>query len=98
MIATIVISCITFLAVTLSILFFPKIRIGKFHISTYWVIALVGAITLLACQLVTGRQVENDIGTSQCQLVAWGQRCPYVFTDFDAEPHAVAGAEDEGLV
>ena len=61
MIATIIISCITFIAVTLSILFFPKIRIGKFHISTYWVIALVGAITLLACQLAPINEVFTQL-------------------------------------
>ncbi|MDE7168152.1 MAG: hypothetical protein K2O28_04810 [Clostridia bacterium] len=33
----------------LSILFFPKIKLGKISIDTYWIITLVGAIILLAC-------------------------------------------------
>ena len=48
MIPTIVISCLTFLLVTLSILFFPKIRIGKVSLSTYWIIAFIGAVLLLS--------------------------------------------------
>ena len=51
MIPTIIISCITFALVTLSILFFPRIRIGKIHVSTYWVIAVIGAVILLVTQL-----------------------------------------------
>lgn len=48
MILAIVIFCITVLAMILSILFFPKIKIGKkFSISSYWVITLVGLIILL---------------------------------------------------
>lgn len=45
----IVICSITCVAMILSILLFPKIRIGKIGISTYWVITLVGAGLLLAC-------------------------------------------------
>ena len=48
MIPTIVISSITFILVTLSILFFPRVHIGRVGISTYWVIALIGATLLLA--------------------------------------------------
>ncbi|MDE5601674.1 MAG: hypothetical protein K2J16_04170 [Clostridia bacterium] len=33
----------------MSILFFPKLRIGKISIDTYWIITLVGAAILLAC-------------------------------------------------
>ena len=61
MIATIIISCLTFIAITLSILFFPKIRIGKISISTFWVIALVGAIVLLVAQLVPIKEVWNQL-------------------------------------
>ena len=49
MIATIVISSITFVSVILSILLFPHITIGRFRLDTYWLIALTGAIILLAC-------------------------------------------------
>ena len=47
MIPTIIISIITFVSITLSILFFPNIKIGKIKLSTYWIIALIGAVLLL---------------------------------------------------
>ena len=52
MIATIVISVTTFLLIALSLLLFPKIKIGKISLSTYSIIALVGALLLLVFQLV----------------------------------------------
>ena len=61
MIATIVISCLTFISVTLSILFFPKIKIGKISLSTYWLIALTGAIVLLAANLAPIKEVFDQL-------------------------------------
>ena len=49
MVLSIVICVITCIAMILSILFFPKIRIGKISIDTYWIITLIGAAILLAC-------------------------------------------------
>lgn len=48
MVATIVISLITFLLIALSILFFPQVKIGKARLGTYWIIALIGAVILLS--------------------------------------------------
>ena len=48
MIASIIICAVTCVAMILSVLFFPKIKLGKISISTYWVITLVGAIVLMA--------------------------------------------------
>ena len=64
MIPTIIISSITFISVTLSILFFPKIKIGKFSISTYWLIALTGAIILLATGLAPIKEVWSELTTN----------------------------------
>ena len=61
MIATIVISVITFLLITLSILFFPRIKIGKINISTYWLIALIGAVILLITSLSPIGEVWNEL-------------------------------------
>ena len=61
MIPTIIISVITFLGVTASILFFPTIKIGKVHIGTYWLIALAGAIILLATSLAPIKEVFNEL-------------------------------------
>ena len=51
MIVTAILSGLTFLALTLSILFFPTIQVGKRKIGAYWVIALVGALLLLCLRL-----------------------------------------------
>lgn len=59
MIPTIIISGITFAVVIVSVLFFPHIRIGKFKLDTYWIIALVGAVILLCF----GFAPIQDVGT-----------------------------------
>lgn len=61
MVATIIISSITFVSVILSLLFFPRIRIGKIQLDTYWIIALVGAIVLLASQLAPIKNVGDQL-------------------------------------
>ena len=61
MIATIIISAITFIGVTLSILFFPRIKLGRFQIPTYWMIALLGAIVLLATNLAPIKEVFTEL-------------------------------------
>ena len=47
MAASIVISIVTFVALTVSILFFPAIKIHSVKIGTYWIIALIGALLLI---------------------------------------------------
>ncbi len=47
MIATIIICAATCLAMILSVLFFPKIKLGKLSIDSYWVITLIGALILI---------------------------------------------------
>ena len=61
MIPTIVISVTTFLLITLSILFFPSIKIGKIKLGTYWIIALIGAITLLAFSFAPIKEVFSQL-------------------------------------
>ena len=64
MIATIVISSITFISITLSILFFPHIRIKRFRLDTYWIIALLGAIILLCTCLAPIDEVWKQLTSS----------------------------------
>ena len=64
MIPTIIISCITFLLVILSILLFPHIKIGKVKIGTYWIISLIGAVVLLSSSLAPIDQVWNQLTSS----------------------------------
>ena len=61
MIPTIIISSITFISVTLSILFFPRIKIKNFYISTYWIIALIGALILLVFQFAPIQEVFKEL-------------------------------------
>ena len=61
MIPTIIIASITFISVTLSILFFPKVRVGKVTLSTYWIIALVGAVILLCMNLAPIKEVFSEL-------------------------------------
>lgn len=57
MVATIIISGITFLGITLSILFFPHIKIKHITIDTYWLIAILGAVILVATTLCPIKEI-----------------------------------------
>ena len=61
MIPTIIISCVTFLLITCSILFFPSVKIGKIRLGTYWIIALIGAIILLAFSFAPIKEVGKEL-------------------------------------
>ena len=60
MICTIVISGLTFLGITLSILLFPHIRIKNIKIDTYWIIALLGAVILVATTLCPIKEIGSS--------------------------------------
>ena len=47
MLTSVLISAITCLVMILGVLFFPKIRVGKGGVASYWVIALIGALLLV---------------------------------------------------
>ena len=64
MIPTIIISVITFISITLSILLFPQIKIGKIRLGTYWIIALVGASLLLVFSLAPIKDVWEQLTNS----------------------------------
>ena len=61
MIPTLIICLLTFVLVTLSILFLPKIKLGKVTLSTYWVVALLGAILLIAHGYAPIKDVWNQL-------------------------------------
>lgn len=56
-----------------SILLFPKIKIGKISIDTYWIITLAGAIILLACgqaDIVTvGKALISDTAINPIKIL-----------------------------
>ncbi|MBR0439226.1 MAG: hypothetical protein IJK27_00490 [Bacilli bacterium] len=61
MVATLIISIITFILVTISIIFFPKIRIGKIKLDTYWMITLLSAIILISFSLSPIQEVFKQL-------------------------------------
>ena len=60
MVWTIVISGLTFIGITLSILLFPHIKIKRIKLDTYWLIALLGAILLVATTLCPIDQIVSS--------------------------------------
>ena len=52
MLATLIIVIVTFIILTSCILFLPSVTIRKCKVGTYWMVALVGAVVLLASRLV----------------------------------------------
>lgn len=63
MIATLVVFGITIAAMIVCVLFFPKLKLGKISVDTYWLVTLVGAVVLLCLKLA-------DIGAVVDALVA----------------------------
>ena len=57
MIPTIIISIITCIGLILGVLIYPKIKIKKIHLNSYWVVALIGAILLIITGLVSFKEI-----------------------------------------
>ena len=49
---------------------------------------------MLTDQLVAGGEVQDDVGTCQCQVVAGRDGSPYVLTDLTTELHTIGGNEE----
>ena len=73
MIVSLIICGITCIAMILCILFFPKIKIGRISIDTYWIVTLVGAAILLACgkaDIVTvGKALVSDTAINPVKIL-----------------------------
>ena len=61
MIITIVLSAITCILMILAVLFLPKIKLGKISLSSYWVVTLLGALTLMILGLVDVSEVTGAL-------------------------------------
>lgn len=57
MVATVVVSIVTFLSLIVIILIKPSVKIGKFNLSVYWLAPLVGCLVLLASRLISFSEV-----------------------------------------
>ena len=57
---TLIVVCLTILLMVLSLLFFPKIKIKKIQLDTYYLITLFGAILLIVTRQIELKQI-NDV-------------------------------------
>ena len=73
MIPTIIISITTFVLVILSILLFPYIKVKRFRLDTYWIIALLGASILLIFNFApiknVGEQLVNNAAINPIKIL-----------------------------
>lgn len=64
MIKTIIISLVTCVTLIASILFFPKIKLFKRYINTYWVISLIGALLIICFNCVSVKSIFSTLLSS----------------------------------
>ncbi|MBO4323316.1 MAG: hypothetical protein J5836_01495 [Clostridia bacterium] len=61
MVTTGIITVSVFILLILSILFLPKVKIGKVEVGTYWIIALLGASAYFICGVVPIERVAEGL-------------------------------------
>lgn len=49
---------------------------------------------MLTDELIARREVEDEVGARQCQMVARGRGCPHILTDLYTKGHPIAGTEE----
>ena len=81
-----IISIITLIAVFLSILFFPEIKIGKVKLGSYWVISLIGAILVLIVKwdfktLIEGLTADSSVNPLKILILFFSMTLLSVFLD-----------------
>lgn len=64
MATTLIITISTFVIMILSILLFPNFKIGKMKIDTYWIVTLLGALLLFACQKISLSDYVDELTSS----------------------------------
>ncbi len=73
MIATLIISGVTFVLLISCILFFPHIKIKNFRLDTYWMVALLGAVVLLVTSLApvgeVWKQLTSDAAINPLKII-----------------------------
>lgn len=74
MLITVIICAVTCLIMILSVLFFPRIRLGKISMSTFWIVTLAGALILMACGQVDfdalGSALASDTAVNPLKILA----------------------------
>ncbi len=65
MIATVILSGVTVIGLISSVLFFPKIHVGKREFSTFWMVGLIGAFCMFLCGGITLKGFWQGLTASQ---------------------------------
>ena len=52
---------------------------------------------MLADELIAGREIEDDIGTRERQIVAGRNWCPHILADLHTKLHAIRSDKDLGF-
>lgn len=87
MIATLIIACVTFVALLISLLFLPHFSIGKLKIGTYWIVALFGAAAMIICLLLPLEEVwdgltkDNSINPLKLLILFFSMTFVSIFLD-----------------
>lgn len=61
MVVTVILSVAVCALMILGVLFFPTIRIGKIKLDTYWVVTLIGAVTVWLCSSTDIRKIGEAL-------------------------------------
>lgn len=61
MLTSIIISIITIIALIISIIFIPSIKIKKVEFQTFWIVAVVGALLIILTKCITVEEAINAI-------------------------------------
>lgn len=64
MLAPIIVFVITCVVMIASVLFFPKLKIGKVEIGVYWIVTLIGAIVVFLCSTTDLRKIGAALTAS----------------------------------
>lgn len=82
-----IIGIVVCLGIIISVLFLPEVRIGKIKFAPYWLIALIGAVAMIACggislQTLATRLTENTaVNPLKILAIFFGMTALSVFLD-----------------
>ena len=64
MVSTIIIAVLTCVTLILSVLFYPKVKILKKEINTYWLVGLIGALLMLISKGISFKEAISGLTSS----------------------------------
>lgn len=64
MVGSIAILCSVALLLIVTTFLLPKIKIGKVHVSTYWIVTILGAVLMIACSYISFKEIGEELTKS----------------------------------